>query len=104
MRREGRRAPHAVTVGPVDELLLDPGAEIAVLGALPEAPRSQGGGSSRINLTRVGVPLDEMRTGAAGPIALAPGFTVDGAGDVGALRADAVEVARPAAILFPGLA
>ena len=84
-----------------------PGQTVAVLGEFARTPRFQGAGSSQVNPTRVDVPLDELR--AAVPdgveVAFAPGFTLDGAGDPGALADEAVELAGRAdvVVVFLGL-
>ncbi|WP_159501733.1 glycoside hydrolase family 3 C-terminal domain-containing protein [Microbacterium sp. 18062] len=78
---------------------------IAVVGAFAEAPRYQGAGSSLINPTRLDAALDAIRALAAGDVAYAPGFTLDGSGDAAALRAEAVAVASEAetTVVFLGL-
>ena len=84
-----------------------PGQTVAVLGEFARTPRFQGAGSSQVNPTRVDVPLDELR--AAVPdgveVAFAPGFTLDGSGDPGALAEEAVALAARAdvVVLFLGL-
>jgi beta-glucosidase len=84
-----------------------PGQTVAVLGEFARTPRFQGAGSSQVNPTRVDVPLDELR--AAVPdgveVAFAPGFTLDGTGDPGALADEAVELAGRAdvVVVFLGL-
>ena len=84
-----------------------PGQTVAVVGELARTPRFQGAGSSQVNPTRVDVPLDELR--AAVPdgveVAFAPGFTLDGHGDPGALVEEAVELAGRAdvVVVFLGL-
>ncbi|GAA1952467.1 beta-glucosidase [Microbacterium aquimaris] len=86
-------------------LPLAPSARIAVIGAFAETPRYQGAGSSNINPTRLDSALDGIREYADGDVAYAAGFTLDGSGDVDALRAEAVEAARSAevAVVFLGL-
>jgi beta-glucosidase len=84
-------------------------ARIAVVGEFARTPRFQGGGSSRVNPTRVDVPLDAIRALAAergSVVTFAAGFTLDGSGDAAALRRDAAEAARVAdvAVVFAGLA
>ncbi|MGP3916297.1 glycoside hydrolase family 3 C-terminal domain-containing protein [Nonomuraea sp. 10N515B] len=83
-------------------LPLDGETRLAVIGA---APRFQGGGSSRVNPTRIDTALDAIITLAAGPVAHAVGFTTDGSGDAAALRAEAVSIASSAevAVVFAGL-
>jgi beta-glucosidase len=84
-----------------------PGQTVAVLGEFARTPRFQGAGSSQVNPTRVDIPLDELR--AAVPdgveVAFAPGFTLDGTGDPGALADEAVELAGRAdvVVVFLGL-
>jgi beta-glucosidase len=87
-----------------ETLPLAPTARVAVIGEFARTPRFQGGGSSNVNATRVESALDAVR--ALAPSAtFAPGFTLDGSGDAGALRAEAVELARGAdvAVVFAGL-
>ncbi|WP_277050039.1 glycoside hydrolase family 3 C-terminal domain-containing protein [Ruania albidiflava] len=89
-----------------DELLpLATDARLAVIGAFAQQPRYQGAGSSRIDPTRLEDALTEIRALGTGEVTYAPGFTLDGAGDVTALRAEAVRVAAGAevAVLFLGL-
>jgi beta-glucosidase len=81
---------------------------LAVIGAFATAPRFQGGGSSRVNPTRVDAALDAIEKHAADrgqTVAYAQGFTADGSGDAPALRARAVEAASAAevAVVFAGL-
>ncbi|GAA1580935.1 glycoside hydrolase family 3 C-terminal domain-containing protein [Actinomadura kijaniata] len=81
---------------------------VAVIGAFATTPRFQGGGSSRVNPTRVDTPLDEIAKHAADrgqSVTHAQGFTADGSGDAGALREEAVTVASNAqvAVVFAGL-
>lgn len=86
-------------------LPLDRGAAIAVIGEFARTPRYQGAGSSLINPTRLDTALEEMRLLADGDVAFAPGFTLDGTGEVEALRAEAVAAAAAAevAVVFLGL-
>ncbi|WP_073907917.1 glycoside hydrolase family 3 C-terminal domain-containing protein [Mycolicibacterium sp.] len=69
-------------------------SKLAVIGPFAQAPRYQGGGSSHVNPTRVDIPLDEIRSHAAG-------HEVTYSPDV----ASAVDAARSAdtAIMFLGL-
>lgn len=78
---------------------------IAIIGAFATTPRYQGGGSSRVNPTKVDVPLNEIRGHTDADVVFAHGFTVDGSGDEEALREEAVTAASNAdvAILFLGL-
>ncbi|RZU32056.1 glycoside hydrolase family 3 C-terminal domain-containing protein [Blastococcus saxobsidens] len=87
-------------------LPLAPGARIAVVGEFGRTPRYQGGGSSNVNATRVDDALSALRELVDGPIAFAPGFTLDGSGNADALREEAVAAARDAeiAVVFAGLA
>ena len=90
-------------------LPLPGGARIAVIGEFARTPRFQGGGSSRVNPTRLDVPLDALRALAAergSEINFTPGFALDGSGGAEALRREAVDVARAAdvAVVFGGLA
>lgn len=93
-----------------DLLPLDPGRDVAVIGAFAESPRFQGGGSSHVAPTRVDSPLDEIRAAIDGRVSFAPGFALDDTAentvDGAALRAEAVRIARDAdaAVVFAGLA
>ncbi|MFT3797395.1 glycoside hydrolase family 3 C-terminal domain-containing protein [Microbacterium sp.] len=86
-------------------LPLAPEARVAVIGEFARTPRYQGAGSSQIVPTRVDAALDAIRAAASGEVAFAPGFTIDGSGDAGALRAEAVAAAAgaEAAVVFLGL-
>lgn len=87
-------------------LPLAPAGRIAVVGEFAKYPRFQGGGSSRINPTKVDIPLEEIRALAGdATVTYARGFTTDGTGDDGALRDDAVLTAADSdvTILFLGL-
>ncbi|QFZ21468.1 glycoside hydrolase family 3 C-terminal domain-containing protein [Saccharothrix syringae] len=86
-------------------LPLDPdGGPLAVVGEFARTPRFQGGGSSRVTATRVEDALTALRRTARREIRFAPGFTLDGSGDAGALLAEAVEAARGVvAAVFLGL-
>ena len=77
---------------------------VAVIGEFARTPRFQGGGSSNVNATRVESALDAVRS-LAPSAEFAAGFTLDGSGDVAALRAAAVDLARSAdvAVVFAGL-
>ncbi|MBJ7450803.1 MAG: glycoside hydrolase family 3 C-terminal domain-containing protein, partial [Blastococcus sp.] len=89
-----------------DLLPLAPGASLAVVGEFARTPRYQGGGSSRVNATRVDVPLEEIRALAGtGAVTFAPGFALDGSGDAASLRAEAVAAsgAADSAVVFLGL-
>ncbi|NNC12749.1 beta-glucosidase [Planctomonas sp. JC2975] len=86
-------------------LPLSPDASIAVIGEFARNPRYQGAGSSQIEPTRLDDALTEMRKIAGPDVTFAPGFTLDGSGDAGALTRDAVAVASAAefVVLFLGL-
>lgn len=83
------------------------GQAVAVIGAFARTPRFQGAGSSKVNPTRVDVPLDEL-TAAAGPdvtVRFAEGYALgDGAPATG-LRDEAVALAAEAdhVVVFLGL-
>ncbi|BAS26795.1 glycoside hydrolase family 3 C-terminal domain-containing protein [Limnochorda pilosa] len=88
-------------------LPLDPArpGSVAVLGQMGVVPQFQGGGSSRVNPTKVDVPLDELREAAPqASFSYCQGYREDGAADAELLRA-AVEAARAAevALVFVGL-
>ncbi|MEU1181493.1 glycoside hydrolase family 3 C-terminal domain-containing protein [Streptomyces sp. NPDC005820] len=90
-------------------LPLGSGQRIAVIGEFAATPRYQAGGSSHLNPTRLDNALDAIRASADGrgsPVEFAPGFTLDGSGDVEGLRAAAVALARSSdvAVVFAGLA
>ncbi|ABW12564.1 glycoside hydrolase family 3 domain protein [Parafrankia sp. EAN1pec] len=84
-------------------LPLDPAARIAVIGELAVSPRFQGGGSSRVNPTRIDVPLEAI-TALGQSVVYARGFTTDGSKDARELRDDAVRIALDAdvSIIFAG--
>ncbi|RQP09818.1 MAG: beta-glucosidase [Microbacteriaceae bacterium] len=90
-----------------DVLPLAPERSVAVIGALAETPRFQGGGSAKVAPTRIDIPVDELRALAeedGGRVEFAPGYRLDGEPDA-ALLDEAVVVAREAevAIVFAGL-
>jgi beta-glucosidase len=87
-------------------LPLDTGSRVAVVGEFARTPRYQGGGSSHVHATRVDDALTALGELHAGPVAFAPGFTLDHSGDAAALREEAVGVARTAdvTVVFAGLA
>uniref|UniRef100_UPI0021F33EDE glycoside hydrolase family 3 C-terminal domain-containing protein n=1 Tax=Mycolicibacterium psychrotolerans TaxID=216929 RepID=UPI0021F33EDE len=78
-----------------DLLPLRPDTSIAVIGAFAVEPRYQGGGSSKINPTRLDTALDEIRALATGTVTYHPGDPLD----------DAVAAASAAdvAVVFLGL-
>lgn len=90
-----------------DALLpLEPSGSIAVIGEFAEHPRFQGGGSSRVNPTRVDIPLTEIRARAGSArVTYAPGFSTQGTEDSEGLRSAAVRTAAAAdvAVVFLGL-
>ncbi|WP_106400487.1 glycoside hydrolase family 3 C-terminal domain-containing protein [Actinocorallia populi] len=82
---------------------------IAVIGEFAAEPRYQGGGSSRINATRVDAALQEIQVlaGSRGQtVAYARGYAADGSGDPLELREQAVRAAAEAdiAVVFAGVA
>lgn len=85
-------------------LPLSPEASIAVIGEFARTPRFQGGGSSRINPTRIDTALDAFGEVYGERVAFAPGFTFDGA-DAAPLRDEAVALAAgaDAVVAFLGL-
>ncbi|MGV0813855.1 glycoside hydrolase family 3 C-terminal domain-containing protein [Mycolicibacterium boenickei] len=79
-----------------DDLLPLAPSSVAVIGALAQEPRYQGGGSSHVNPTRLDVPLDEIgRLAGDHPVSYCTGTDI----------ADAVTAAESAAtaIVFLGL-
>lgn len=89
-------------------LPLAAGQRIAVVGEFALTPRYQAGGSSHLRPTRLDNALDAIRELAAergSPVEFAPGFPLDGSGDVESLREAAVAVARSSdvAVVFAGL-
>jgi beta-glucosidase len=88
------------------DLLPFGGGPVAVIGELARRPRFQGAGSSRVNPTRVDIPLDEL-TDALGAdrVAFAAGYGLRRPDDDEALLAEAVEVAGAAGtvVCFLGL-
>lgn len=92
-----------------DVLPLETAAPLAVIGDFARVPRIQGGGSSRINASRIDVPLDCIRESAADAdraVTFAPGFSAGEDENQVRLRDEAVEAARTAgvAVVFAGLA
>jgi beta-glucosidase len=87
-------------------LPLEPDTRVAVIGEFARTPRYQGAGSSHIHPTRVDGALDAIREVAAGEVAFAPGYVLEGAPDAGSDPvADAVAAASAAdvAVVFLGL-
>lgn len=84
-------------------LPLAPASSIAVIGEFAIEPRFQGGGSSKVNATRVDVPLDELRA-IAPDLTFARGFTT--ATPDASLAAEAIATAAAAdvAVVFLGVA
>src|SRR6185503_17463931 len=59
-------------------LPLPTSGRIAVIGELAEHPRYQGGGSSHVNPTALDIPVEEIRTAAAGAeVVYAKGYATD---------------------------
>lgn len=91
-----------------DVLPLSGQGTVAVIGEFARTPRFQGGGSSRVNSTRVDVPLDFIRDvveAAGGTTTFAPGFTLDSEGlQDGFTDAVAAAAGSDVAIVFAGLA
>ncbi|MGH1564085.1 glycoside hydrolase family 3 C-terminal domain-containing protein [Mumia sp. DW29H23] len=82
-------------VGGVPVLPIADAGSILVVGELARTPRYQGSGSSRVNPTRVDVPLDALREAAGTELAFEPGYTLDGTPEEDrTLRAAAVEAAH----------
>ncbi len=86
------------------------GRTLAVVGEFARTPRFQGGGSSKVNPTRVEVALDELRTAVpeGASVTFAAGFRTDGAPDADGDARLADEAAAHAAaadvtVLFLGL-
>nr|WP_246242685.1 glycoside hydrolase family 3 C-terminal domain-containing protein [Flexivirga aerilata] len=89
-----------------DVLPLRPETSVAVIGEFARTPRFQGGGSSRVNPTRVEGAWETIRSRVGDGAVFAAGFTLDGSGDAESLRSEAVAAARNAvvAVVFAGLA
>ncbi len=91
-----------------DDLLpFDSAESLAVIGTLAAEPRYQGGGSSKVNATKVDIPLDEIKSHAGSEVVYAPGYTTDDndSQQRSELISDAVAAARSATnvVLFLGL-
>ena len=87
-------------------LPLATGTSVAVIGEFARTPRYQGAGSSHIIPTRLDNALDAIREAAAGEVAFAPGFVLEGVDVAGSdLVAEAVAAATAAdvAVVFLGL-
>ncbi|EYR62497.1 beta-glucosidase [Actinotalea ferrariae CF5-4] len=81
----------------------DRGGRVAVVGELARTPRYQGSGSSQVNPTRLEDALGALRERLAREVAFAPGYALEAGADdetVAALRDEAVEVARDAAVVL----
>lgn len=90
-----------------DTLPLVEPPRIAVIGEFARTPRFQAGGSSRVNATRVDVPLDSIQALAeerGSEMTFEPGFSLENSSDE--LIADAVQSAAACdvAVVFAGLA
>ncbi|WP_370616770.1 glycoside hydrolase family 3 C-terminal domain-containing protein [Mumia qirimensis] len=82
-------------VGGVPVLPLTDATPILVVGELARTPRFQGSGSSRVNPTRVDVPLDALREATGVELAFEAGYTLGGTPEEDrALRTAAVEAAH----------
>lgn len=82
------------------------GTRVAVLGALALDPQFQGGGSSRVNPTRVDEPLAQLREQlGADRVSYSAGYGRGSDADHDELRSAAVDLAREAdvAVVFAGL-
>jgi alpha-L-rhamnosidase len=85
-------------------LPLRPGQRVAVVGELAVRPQFQGAGSSRVNPTRVDVPLDELRRALGEAVTYAPGYSrasTDSHALLATARATAAQV--DVAVVFAGL-
>lgn len=80
------------------------GGPLAVIGEFARAPRFQGGGSSRVNPTRLDNVVDEL-TALGADVRFAAGYALDDDADGSELITEAVATARGAAttVLFLGL-
>jgi len=90
-----------------DTLPIGDGITMAVIGAIAETPRYQGGGSAHVTATRVDLPLEQIRDVAAEcavVVSYAPGYRIDGTHDE-ELIVEAVSTASQAelAVVFAGL-
>ena len=85
-----------------------PGQTLAVIGAFAERPRYQGAGSSRVNPTRVDVPLEELRAHVPDGVEVRyePGFGLEDTDRDDELAEQAVGLAADAdaVVVFLGLA
>jgi beta-glucosidase len=86
-------------------LPLDPGQRIAVIGELAATPRLQGGGSSKVQPTRVDIPLAEMETLAGRSLPFAPGYRLGSFSADASLiyEASVLASASDVAVVFLGL-
>lgn len=77
---------------------------LAVIGEFARTPRFQGGGSSRVNPTRLDRAVEELSALGA-EVRFAAGYPLDDAGDASTLISEAVDIAREATttVLFLGL-
>ncbi|KAA1424624.1 beta-glucosidase [Mumia zhuanghuii] len=81
-------------VGGVPVLPLNDQTPLLVVGELARTPRFQGSGSSRVNPTRVDVPLDALREASSADVAFEAGYTLTGTPEEDrTLRTAAVEAA-----------
>ncbi|MFJ9390780.1 beta-glucosidase [Nocardioides sp. NPDC101246] len=87
-------------------LPLSNSSSIAVIGAFASEPRYQGGGSSRVNATRVDIPLDAIcahAEAAGGTVTFEPGFTIEGADEASHAAAVATAATADVAVVFAGI-
>lgn len=86
-------------------LPLNPKQSVAVIGALADQPRYQGGGSSHISPSRLDAALPAIRDAAEGEVGFAQGYSLTEDITDEDLIAEAVELAasKDAAIIFAGL-
>ncbi|MDN3904663.1 glycoside hydrolase family 3 C-terminal domain-containing protein [Arthrobacter sp. YD2] len=84
-------------------LPLSPKLRLAVVGELARTPRFQGAGSSRVNPTRISVPLDVLAEGFTA-VSFAAGYRLDGESEEALVsEAETAAAAADAVLFFLGL-
>jgi beta-glucosidase len=86
-----------------DLLPLSDNASIAVIGEFARTPRYQGGGSSKINPTRLDNALDAITASTSATVAFASGYHLDGTRDERLItEATGAAAAADVAVVFAG--